>query len=158
MSKTSSLNDGWPTKVSSKDLKIEYYKSGGPGGQHKNKNQTACRITHIPTNISAQAEEQRSQRQNLRKAFDRLSRKLVPLMREAIQQQTELKIYTKDGIVTTTPEQLTQQSTKYRIRTYDQSSNQVKDHRITSETWRYDDVLDKNKLDQIIEVINKEKV
>ncbi len=60
-----------------KDLKIEYYKSGGPGGQHKNKRFMAVRVTHIPTGISAVGQEERSQGANKLRAFERLREKLA---------------------------------------------------------------------------------
>ncbi|MDD4910093.1 MAG: peptide chain release factor-like protein [Candidatus Omnitrophica bacterium] len=63
-----------------KDLRVEFYKSGGPGGQHKNKRQTAVRITHLPTGISAVAAEERSQAQNRNMAIARLRGKLKALI------------------------------------------------------------------------------
>lgn len=60
-----------------KDLRIEYFKSSGPGGQHKNKRFTAVRITHIPTGILAVAQEQRSQTQNKEIALERLKEKIA---------------------------------------------------------------------------------
>lgn len=58
------------------DLKIEFYKSSGPGGQHKNKRFMAVRITHIPTGLTAVGQECRSQSQNKALAMARLAAKL----------------------------------------------------------------------------------
>ncbi len=58
------------------DLKIEFYKSGGPGGQHKNKRFMAVRITHIPTGLTAVGQERRSQALNKELAWSRLNAKL----------------------------------------------------------------------------------
>jgi protein subunit release factor A len=79
----------WPNDVRRCHLRIEYVRGSGPGGQNRNKRATACRITHLPTGISARAEDQRSQGQNRRSAFRRLAAKLVPLMRAAARQTVE---------------------------------------------------------------------
>jgi protein subunit release factor A len=62
--------------INSKNLKIEFYKSSGPGGQHKNKRFMAVRITHIPTGLTAVGQECRSQSQNKALAMARLAAKL----------------------------------------------------------------------------------
>ena len=66
-------------KIEHKDLKIEYFKSSGPGGQHKNKKFTAVKIIHMPTKVSAVASEQRSQSQNRQIALQRLRSKVARL-------------------------------------------------------------------------------
>lgn len=65
-----------------KDIKIEYFKSSGPGGQHKNKRFTAVKITHLGTGISAVATEQRSQAQNKKSALQRLQGKILKLTKK----------------------------------------------------------------------------
>lgn len=60
-----------------RDLKIEYFKSSGPGGQHKNKRFTAVRITHLPTGIVAVGTESRSQAQNKEEALRRIYKKIA---------------------------------------------------------------------------------
>jgi protein subunit release factor B len=59
-----------------KQVVIETYRSRGPGGQRKNKTETAVRLRHIPTGITVTATEQRFQSQNLRLAFERLRERL----------------------------------------------------------------------------------
>lgn len=69
-------------KIEPKDIRIEYFKSSGPGGQHKNKRFTAVKITHLPTGIKAVATEQRSQSQNKQIALQRLQEKILRLTRK----------------------------------------------------------------------------
>lgn len=100
----------WPDTVRKKDLKITYYRGSGPGGQHRNKTDSACRITHIPTGIVAQSEEHKKQGQNRKAAFRRLCDQLVPKMKLA-RNIDNLK------------------ETLERIRTYNMIRQEVIDHR-----------------------------
>lgn len=59
------------------DLKIEYYRASGPGGQHRNTTDSAVRIRHLPSGIVAQASENRSQFQNRQQAMERLQTALA---------------------------------------------------------------------------------
>jgi len=65
-----------------RDIRIEYYRSRGPGGQRKNKKETAVRIRHIPTGITAIATESRSQARNRQLALKRLKERLERLKRK----------------------------------------------------------------------------
>jgi protein subunit release factor B len=62
--------------IPKRDLKFHFYRSSGPGGQRKNKVETAVRVTHLPTGITASATESRSQAQNRALALERLQEKL----------------------------------------------------------------------------------
>jgi peptide chain release factor 1 len=127
----------WPNTVRKKDLKIEFLKGSGPGGQHRNKRATACRITHLPTGISAEAQDSKSQHRNKANAFLKLSDKLVPLMKVS-------------AITPRIRENVTD-----RVRTYHEPDNRVVDHRLPGQQWRFTDVLEKDKLDEIIEELNE---
>jgi len=59
--------------VTKKDLKIEYFRAGGPGGQHQNKKDTGCRITHPPSGAVGTSREHKSQTQNRKAAFRRMA-------------------------------------------------------------------------------------
>ncbi|MCX8126167.1 MAG: peptide chain release factor 2 [Dehalococcoidia bacterium] len=74
-------------KVNPDDLKIEFYRSSGPGGQHMQKTSTAVRITHIPTGIIATCQSQRSQLQNKESAMKVLYARLLELERKRKEQE-----------------------------------------------------------------------
>ena len=110
----------WPKTVRKSDIRIDYYRGSGAGGQNRNKRDTACRMTHLPTGIAVTAEDERTQGRNKVLAFRRLCDKLVPLMKA---QEKPHEVKTE------------------RIRTYHQIRNQVKDHR-TGKTGKFDKVLE----------------
>jgi protein subunit release factor B len=65
-----------------KEVEVEFYRSGGPGGQHRNKVETGVRMKHLPTGIVVTATERRSQSRNRQLALERLQRKLRALRRK----------------------------------------------------------------------------
>jgi len=62
---------------SEQDLRIDYFRGSGPGGQHRNTSETGVRITHLPTGVVVTATESRSRHQNLQRAMARLAEKLA---------------------------------------------------------------------------------
>ena len=72
-----SLDPGIPES----DLSWDYFRSTGPGGQHRNKNETAVRLTHLPTGLVVTAAERRSREQNKKAALLRLAARLAELNR-----------------------------------------------------------------------------
>lgn len=129
-------------EISDDDLKIEYSKSGGPGGQNVNKRETAVRVIHIPTNTSIHVTSERSQEQNKEKALEMLKGKLY-LIREKEKQRQ------KDGfaISKTTEIEWGNQIRTYTLHPY----KMIKDHRTGVEIHNTDDVLLDGELSLFIE-------
>jgi len=129
----------WPNDVTKKDLRIECCRGSGKGGQNRNKRDTAVRITHIPTGLSARAEDQRTQAMNKKNAFLRLAKQLVPLMKNEIKEAKR------------SPKRATEV-----VRTYSDVHGSVRDKRLPGRDFRYADVLD-GKLDELIRSIAVEE-
>ncbi len=124
-----------------KDLRIEFSKSGGPGGQNVNKRETAVRVVHIPTNLSVHVTSERSQEQNKEKALDMLKGKLF-------KKQEEDKKKERDGlsISKTTDIEWGSQIRSYVLHPY----KLVKDHRTGVEVHDVDGVLENGEIDEFI--------
>lgn len=119
-------------EVREEDLRIDTYRASGAGGQHINKTSSAIRITHIPTNIVVQCQNERSQFQNKDKAMQMLKAKLYLLK----QQETMEKISDIRG-------EVTEIGWGNQIRSYVmQPYTMVKDHRTNEEKGDTDSVLD----------------
>lgn len=117
-------------KIPPEDVKVEFSRSSGPGGQNVNKVETAVRVVHLPTGVTASSESQRSQSQNREKAMALLTSKLFKLMEERqAKELSDLKIKVK-------PE-WGNQIRSYVLHPY----KLVKDHRTQVETVRTDSVL-----------------
>jgi len=81
MAKVTQPKHNTDPKVLAKQVVVETYRSSGPGGQRKNKTETAVRLTHFPSGITVIATEYRSQAQNRKLAFERLRERLLKLNR-----------------------------------------------------------------------------
>ena len=120
-------------KINKKDLNVETMRGTGPGGQHRNRTDSACRITHIPTGISAYADE-RSQAHSRRSAMKDLENKL----REITEKRAAVSKKERRDNKVKNPERA--------IRTYDYKKGLVYDHR-TNLSASIKDVLFKGKID-----------
>lgn len=115
------------------DLKIEFAKSSGPGGQNVNKRETAVRLTHVPTGLTVHTETERSQQANTRRALELIKGKLYKLQEDE-RQSKEKNMY----ISKTTSAEWGSQIRSYVLHPY----KMVKDHRTSAETGNVDAVLD----------------
>ena len=133
-------------EIKPEDLRIETFRSSGPGGQHMQKNETAVRITHIPTGIVVTCQEERSQHRNKELAMRVLRTKL----RELEEQKKEAELREKRRRQIGTGER------SEKIRTYNFPQNRVTDHRIDLTVYRLEDILEGD-LDLIVEPLLAEE-
>jgi protein subunit release factor B len=96
-----------------KEVVVETYRSSGPGGQRKNKTETAIRLKHLPSGITVVATEHRSQAENKKLAFERLSERLIKLNRP---RKRRIPTSVPSGVVARKKEEKKIHSTKKRLR------------------------------------------
>ena len=132
-------------EIAENDLKIDVYRSTGPGGQSVNTTDSAVRITHLPTGVVVAMQDEKSQLQNRQKAMRVLRARLYELERE--KQQARLSAARKL--------QIGSGERAEKIRTYNYAENRTTDHRIKLTTHRLDQVLNGD-LDEFTEAIQAE--
>jgi len=130
--------------INPKDIKIDTFRSSGPGGQNVNKVETAIRITHLSTGIVVVSQTQRSQSQNRERAMAILRAKLAETEKEKALGQ----------ITSERKSQIGSAERVEKIRTYNFPQDRITDHRI-GKSWRnLEKILDGN-IEPIIEALNK---
>ena len=128
------LDDSINIEIDEKDLRVDTYRSSGAGGQHVNKTDSAIRITHLPTGIVVQCQNERSQHSNRYTAMKMLTAQLYELERQKQAEQQEGLAGDKKGI-----------SWGSQIRSYVlQPYRLIKDHRTEYEVGNVEAVLDGN--------------
>jgi peptide chain release factor 1 len=130
-------------EINPQDLKVDVYRSSGPGGQSVNTTDSAVRIKHLPTGIEVACQDEKSQRQNKEKALRILRARLLQVEQEKQQQaladQRRAQVRTADR--------------SERIRTYNFQENRVSDHRIGLTLHRLPAILEGD-LDELIDALS----
>ena len=128
--------------INPNDLQIDTYRSGGAGGQHVNKTESAIRITHIPTGLVVQCQDERSQHKNRDKAMRVLKSRLLELYQSkaAEAEADERKSQVGSG------------DRSERIRTYNFPQSRITDHRIGLTLYKLEAFLDGD-MDEVIDAL-----
>ncbi|MDR0913735.1 MAG: peptide chain release factor 1 [Oscillospiraceae bacterium] len=126
-------------EINPTDLQIDTYRSSGAGGQHINKTESAIRITHLPTGVVVECQDERSQFKNKDKAMKVLKSRLLQAKQE--EQAGNIAAERKSQVGTGDRSE--------RIRTYNYPQGRVTDHRIGLTLYRLDDILNGD-IDEII--------
>jgi peptide chain release factor 1 len=133
------LEDVAEVEVNPNDLRVDTYRASGAGGQHVNKTDSAVRITHLPTGIVVECQDERSQHKNRARAMSLLAARL----RDAEISRRETETAEKRRSLVGTGDR------SERIRTYNFPQSRVTDHRINLVLYKLDDVL-QGHLDQVV--------
>lgn len=132
-------------EINPADLRIDTFRASGAGGQHVNKTDSAIRITHLPSGIVVECQDERSQHKNRARAMSLLQARLLTV--EQSRQQTEQAENRRNLVGSGDRSE--------RIRTYNFPQGRVTDHRINLTLYKLDDVL-MGSLDQVIEPLIQE--
>jgi peptide chain release factor 1 len=122
------------------DLRVDTYRASGAGGQHVNKTDSAVRLTHLPTGIVVECQDERSQHKNRARAMSLLQARLLDarVTAQAAEQAEQRKSLVGSG------------DRSERIRTYNYPQGRVTDHRINLTLYKLDDILEGG-MDQVVQ-------
>ena len=138
------LDDNIEIEIDPSDLKIDTYRSSGAGGQHVNKTESAIRITHLPTGVVVECQDERSQYKNKDRAMQILRSKLYEM--EQARQNAAVAAERKS--------QIGSGDRSERIRTYNFPQNRVTDHRLGGDTKNFNiDRIINGDLDELIDAL-----
>ncbi len=131
-------------KINESDLRIDVFRSGGPGGQSVNTTDSAVRITHIPSGLSVSQQDEKSQHKNKAKGMKILRSRLYELERSRIDQERSQDRKSKIGTG----------DRSERIRTYNFPQGRVTDHRINLTLHKLQEFLEGEVFDEMIESLS----
>jgi len=132
-------------EIDTSDLRIDTFRASGAGGQHVNKTDSAIRLTHLPTGVVVECQDERSQHKNKARAMSLLSAKLLNQER---QKQFDEQAETRRNLVGSGDR-------SERIRTYNFPQGRVTDHRINLTLYKLDEMMHGN-VDQVIQPLRSE--
>lgn len=127
-------------EINPADLRVDTFRASGAGGQHVNKTDSAIRITHLPTGMVVECQDERSQHKNRARAMSVLQSRLLEAR---IQEQREQEASTRKSLVGSGDR-------SERIRTYNFPQGRVTDHRVNLTLYKLDEILS-GSLDQVVE-------
>jgi peptide chain release factor 1 len=132
-------------EINKNDLRVDTFRASGAGGQHVNKTDSAIRLTHLPTGIVVECQDERSQHKNRARAMSLLQAKLVTSQRDAAakEQADQRKSLVGSG------------DRSERIRTYNYPQGRVTDHRINLTLYKLNEVMEGD-LDAIVQPLRNE--
>ncbi|HBC0463069.1 TPA: peptide chain release factor 1 [Legionella pneumophila] len=142
MPEVDEIND---IQINPDDLRIDTYRSSGAGGQHVNKTDSAIRITHIPTGVVVECQDERSQHKNRAKAMSLLKTRLLDA---ELSKQKQEQAQTRKSLVGTGDR-------SERIRTYNFPQGRLTDHRINLTIYQLSDIMEGN-LSLVIDPLKRE--
>jgi peptide chain release factor 1 len=139
------LDDVTDIELNPADLRIDTFRASGAGGQHVNKTDSAVRITHLPTGVVVECQDERSQHKNRARALSLLKARLLAAEQEKrdAAEARERKLQVGSG------------DRSERIRTYNFPQGRVTDHRINLTLYKLSDVIE-GQLDELIEPLLQE--
>ncbi len=132
-------------QINPAELRIDTYRASGAGGQHVNKTDSAIRITHLPTGIVVECQDERSQHKNRAKAMSLLQSRILNIQKEA---QAAEQSATRKSLVGTGDR-------SERIRTYNFPQGRLTDHRINLTLYKLDEIME-GKISEVIEALRQE--
>jgi peptide chain release factor 1 len=125
------------------DLRVDYFRSSGAGGQHVNKTESAVRITHLPTGLAVAVQDERSQHQNKARAMMLIRARLYDAERERQANERAESRRTQVG----------SGDRSERIRTYNFGQGRVTDHRINLTLYKLPEILEGTALEDIVDAL-----
>ena len=131
--------------INTADLRVDTYRASGAGGQHVNKTDSAVRLTHLPTGIVVECQDERSQHKNRARAMSLLQAKLLDV---EITKREQEQAQTRKSLVGSGDR-------SERIRTYNYPQGRVTDHRINLTLYKLDEILEGD-LDQVVDPLISE--
>ncbi len=132
-------------EINAADLRVDTYRASGAGGQHVNKTDSAVRLTHLPSGIVVECQDERSQHKNRARAMALLQARLLDakVSEQETQQAEKRRLLVGSG------------DRSERIRTYNYPQGRVTDHRINLTLYKLDEILE-GALDQVIDALINE--
>lgn len=130
-------------EINPSDLRVDTFRASGAGGQHVNKTDSAIRLTHLPTGVVVECQEERSQHKNRAKAMSMLQSRLVQAQidKQAAEQASARRQLVGGG------------DRSEKIRTYNYPQGRVTDHRINLTLYKLDDIVQGGDIDPLVDAL-----